>query len=116
MMPPCIGGSSGKTGLVYTESIASIAANIPWSVGTLDGRSPVTVMTPSRSKSDTDGLRPTNEKRLQRSPCSTDSSKEAGLVADKFGERRHGCFQVAEHLGPHGHDAVFRRMGAELFA
>ena len=66
------------TGLVYTDSKASIAANIPRSAGTLAGMSPSTVSRPSRSTIVADGLRPTNEKRLHRSPCSTDSSRNPG--------------------------------------
>src|SRR5688572_26386970 len=66
------------TGLVYTDNNASIAASIPRSVGTLGGRSPSTVSCPSRSTIVADGLRPTNENRLHRSPCSTDSSRKPG--------------------------------------
>ena len=43
--------------------------------GTSTGRVPSTVTTPSRSMSVATGSRPTNENRLQRSPCSTDSSR-----------------------------------------
>ena len=40
------------------------------------GSVPSTVMRPSRSTNVADGSRPTNENRLQRSPCSTDSSRK----------------------------------------
>ena len=63
-----------------------------------------------------DGSRPTNEKRLHRSPCSTDSSRKPGAVTDELQERGDGSLEVAEQLGPHRHDAVFGGERVELVA
>src|SRR5438477_4592429 len=58
--------------------MASTAASTPPSRGTVDGRLPCTSSPPGRATSVADGRRPTNEKRLQRSPLSTDSSRKPG--------------------------------------
>ena len=50
--------------------------------------------------------RPTNENRLQRSPCSTDSSRKPGLVADERAKAATGVVEVGEQLAPHRDDGV----------
>src|SRR5437867_4580384 len=56
--------------------MASTAASTPRSRGTEGGRSPAMSRRPSRATSTADGSRPTNEKRPQRPPCSTVSSRK----------------------------------------
>ena len=64
------------------------------------------------------GLRPMKDQRLQRSPCSTDSSRKPGLVVTaqpgEGGDRRG---QVGEQLAPHRDDRVLgasRELVAEV--
>src|SRR5438445_8740722 len=58
--------------------MASTAASTPWSRGTVAGRLPCSSRRPDRATSVAEGRRPTKEKRLQRSPLSTDSSRNPG--------------------------------------
>ncbi len=42
--------------------------------------------------------------------------QEALAVADELGERRHGGFEISEHLAPHRYDRVVARQRDELIA
>ena len=52
------------------------------------------------------GERPTKEKRLQRSPCSTDSRRKPRPIADHGAERADGRQGVGDELTPDRHDRV----------
>src|SRR3954465_6369500 len=55
-----------------------MAASTPRPSGTDGGSAPPASGPPPRARIGADGSRPTNENRLHRSPCSTDSSRKPG--------------------------------------
>src|SRR5581483_5127659 len=77
-MPLSNGGSSGITGARYRARMASRAARTPRSSGMPSGRVLSTVIVPLRATSVAAGRRPMNEKRPNRPPWSTDSSRKPG--------------------------------------
>ena len=94
----------------------SMAARMPRSSGTPAGSVPVASTSRPRATRVASGLRPMNDQRLQRSPCSTDSSRKPGsspTSAEEGGDRRG---EVGQHLAPHRDDGVLAGQGAELLA
>ena len=98
-------------------SSASSAASMPRSRGTPSGTDAVdldpAVAQHERGRRAT---RPTKENRLQRSPCSTDSSRKPGPVADQLGVGGHRRLEVGQQLRPDRHDRVLGGQAGELLA
>ena len=90
---------------------------MPRSVGTSTGSLPVTSTWPSRSSNVATGSRPTNEKRLQRSPCSTDSSRKPGPSPTSLANAATGVSRSASssaHTGTTVYCAARARKSSRL--
>src|SRR2546421_8310274 len=82
--------------------MASTATSTPRSRGTLGGRRPWSSSAPERATSVADGRRPTKEKRLQRSPRSTDSSRKPGPLPTRRRKAATGVMRsdrTSHHTG-----------------